>query len=242
MRIKTIEDLIAPGDFVRHFTPRGLDTEHQMTSESSLRFIQHMVADCDLAPEIPGHVREHFERCRMLQTYGFFKEAYCFFTAASQLAFFTLEAALGAAFLRDFPDGVPFVRSKTQERRIIRAAIFAVVSEALNKGWREGWRVQGDLQLESMEFRWERFNGSMKSLLSWARGKGLFYGERNSVIEEAMLQLRHLGAHPHSLLVLTPVDSARVIRDVAELINHLWGHPTLGGRLYGETDDNVKTP
>ncbi len=47
----------------------------------------------------------------------------------------------------------------------------------------EGWRVKGDARLESMEFRWKWFNGSMKSLLVWARAKCLFYGERNSVIE-----------------------------------------------------------
>ncbi len=156
----------------------------------------------------------------------------------SQLIFFPLEAALGAAFMRDFPAGVPLARSKTRETRTIRTDTFAEVFEALNKGW----RVQGDPQLESTEFRWREFNGSMKSLLVWARAKGLFYGERNSVIEEAMLQLRHLGAHPHSLLTVTPVDSARVIRDVAELINHLWGHPTPGGRLYGQRDDNGVEP
>lgn len=30
----------------------------------------------------------------------------------------------------------------------------------------------------------EDVNGSMKSQLAWARAKGFFYGERNSVIEE----------------------------------------------------------
>lgn len=234
MKIKTIEDLTVAGDEIRHLTPWGLDTEHQMTPESFARFIQSVVADGDLAPEIPEHVRQHFERCRMLHTYGIFQEAYGFFTVASQLVFFTLEAALGAAFMRDFPAGVPLARSKTQEPRTIRTDTFAEVFEALS----EGWRVMSDAQLESTGFSWRRFNGSMKSLLAWARAKGLFYGERNSVIEKAMLQLRHLGAHPHSLLILTPVDSARVIRDVAELINHLWGHPTPAGRLYGQRDDN----
>ena len=234
MKIKTIEELTAPGDAVRRFTPWGLDTVRQLTPGSSLRFIQRMVAGCDLAPEIPGNVRQLFERCRMLHTYGFFHEAYEFFTVASPLVFFTLEAALGAAFVRDYPEGIPLARTKTRETRIFSSNSFAEVFEILN----EGWRVQGDRELESTGFRWNRFNGSMKSLLAWARARGLLYGERNSVIEEAILQLRHLGAHPHSVPTLTPIDSARAIRDVAEMINHLWGHRTSGGRLYGPTNEN----
>lgn len=76
MKIRTIEDLTMPGDAVRRFTPWGLDTVRQMTPESSARLIQSMVTDCDLAPEIPEHVREHFDLCRTLHTYGIFKEAY----------------------------------------------------------------------------------------------------------------------------------------------------------------------
>ena len=238
MRIRTIEDLTAPGDAVRHFTPRGLSTTHQMTPESSARFIQSMVADCDLAPEIPEHVREHFERCRTLHAYGIFKEAYGFFTVAAQLAFFTLETALGAAFMCEFSAGIPLRRKTGETHVILPDHTYADVFEALHKGW----RVQGDPRLESKEFRWKQFDGGMKSLLAWARAKGVFYGERNAVIEEAILQLRHLVAHPHSSLILTPVDSARVIRDMAELINHLWGHRTPGGRLYGQMDDNGKEP
>src|SRR5437867_4159962 len=121
MKIRTIEDLTAPGDAVRRFTPWGLSTTHQMTPESSARFIQGMVGDCDLAPEIPEYVRKHFERCRMLHTYGIFEEAREFFTAAAQLAFFTLDAGLGAAFMREFLTGVPMIRRKTGETRTIPA-------------------------------------------------------------------------------------------------------------------------
>jgi hypothetical protein len=235
MKIKTIEELTAPGDFVRRFVPGGFSTTHQMTLESSLEYIQVMIADRDLAPEIPEHVHRHYDRCRMIHTYGFFQEAYEFFTVSAQLVFFTLEAALGAAFMRDFPPGVPLVQSRKGKNKGERFTTptywtFADIFERLN----EGWRIEGDPKLESKEFHWQQFNGSMNSLLRWARAKGLFYGERNAEIEEAVLKLRHLGAHPHSVPILTPVDSARAIRDVAELINHLWGYSTPGGRLYGQ--------
>jgi hypothetical protein len=39
-------------------------------------------------------------------------------------------------------------------------------------------------------------------------------------------------AHPSSYGLVTPADSARSILDAAEIINHLWGSSTPGGRLY----------
>ena len=45
------------------------------------------------------------------------------------------------------------------------------------------------------------------------------------------VRLRNNVAHPHYHLAMPP-DSARAIRDLAEIINRLWGHPTPGGRLY----------
>ncbi len=172
-----------------------------------------------------------FDRCRMLHTYGYFREGYEFFTIAAQIVYFALEAALGAAFMRDFPSGVPVIRGKSRETDTVRPGSFAEVFERLNNGW----RVQGDPQLESAEFTWRRFNGSMRSLLAWARAKRLFYGERNAVIEDAILHLRHAGAHPHAMYRVDAVGVGRAIRDVAELINHLWGQPTPGGRLYGQS-------
>jgi len=43
--------------------------------------------------------------------------------------------------------------------------------------------------------------------------------------------MRNYVAHPQYHLVM-PVHSARTIRDLAEIINRLWGHTTPGGRLY----------
>lgn len=166
-------------------------------------------------------MREYFERCRMLHTYGFFHEAYGFFSVAARVALFTFEAALGAAFIKHFPNGIPLARSKTKEVRVIHPGTYAEVVEALN----DGWRVQGDNSFHSAGFHWEKFNGSMKSLLAWARAKGIIYGDRNAVIEEAMLHLRNLWAHLHSLTILTPIDSGRVIRDIAELIKSPVGPP-----------------
>jgi hypothetical protein len=60
----------------------------------------------------------------------------------------------------------------------------------------------------------------------------LLRGQRNRSVEQAIARLRNLAAHPDSYHLTTPVDAADTIGDLAEIINHLWGSPTPGGRLY----------
>jgi len=154
---------------------------------SPLVLIQGMIADCDLAPDVPDPVRAHFERCRALHTYGCFR--YEFFALATEQAYFTLEAGLRARYRAD---------TSTPQRR-------------------------------------DPSKMGMQDLLRWGREQGLLYGQRNRVAEEALRQLRNMAAHPDVPPLLTPGISAGAIRDVAEILNHLWGHPTPGGRLYGDS-------
>ena len=74
----------------------------------------------------------------------------------------------------------------------------------------------------------------MADLLGCARREGWLRGQRNRVVEAALRKLRNLSAHPRHYQVLSPVDSARSIWDVGEIVNHLWGSQTAGGRLYPE--------
>ncbi|GAB3987300.1 hypothetical protein GCM10029978_105530 [Actinoallomurus acanthiterrae] len=57
-------------------------------------------------------------------------------------------------------------------------------------------------------------------------------GQRNRGIEQALSNLRNFVAHPSGYHMTDPVDAARTLSDLAEIINHLWGVPTPGGRLY----------
>jgi hypothetical protein len=75
-------------------------------------------------------------------------------------------------------------------------------------------------------------NGMLSDLLSWARRLGLLRGQRNRTIEKAIARLRNHVAHPSAYHLTTPVDAANTISDLAEIINHLWGSATPGGRLY----------
>jgi hypothetical protein len=78
------------------------------------------------------------------------------------------------------------------------------------------------------------FNGSMEDLYRWARKEGLLGGQRNRHYEDVTVRQCHRVAHPDSYHLTWEVDSATAIRDLAELINRLWGEPGLGGR-YSQT-------
>lgn len=54
---------------------------------------------------------------------------------------------------------------------------------------------------------WEPFNGMLGGLLRWARREGTYNLD-------------------------TAVEAGRSLSDLAEIISHLWGHQTPGGRLY----------
>ncbi|MEU0156097.1 hypothetical protein [Micromonospora fulviviridis] len=69
-------------------------------------------------------------------------------------------------------------------------------------------------------------------LRAWARKVGLLRGQRNRGIEQALSNLRNFVAHPTAYHLTGPVEAARTLRDLAEIINQLWGLPTPGGRRY----------
>ena len=77
-----------------------------------------------------------------------------------------------------------------------------------------------------------RPRSGLSTLLKRARELGLLQGQRTKVVEEAIRQLRNDMAHPGGYHLLTPVDTARTLGDLTEIINHLWGHDSEGGRLY----------
>ena len=67
--------------------------------------------------------------------------------------------------------------------------------------------------------------------MGWARREGLLHGQRNKALEPLISRMRNRFAHGQYWLG-TPVESARAIHDVAEVVNRLWGATTPGGRLY----------
>lgn len=74
--------------------------------------------------------------------------------------------------------------------------------------------------------------GSLDLLLKQARSRGLLEGQRSSVVEIAIRSMRNSIAHADGYHLLMPPMAALSVSDLAEILNHLWGHNTAGGRLY----------
>lgn len=198
----------------------------RLSPESAAKFQQESIAAYDLQSNVPEAVLDNYERLRKLHSRGvFFYEA---FTMVADYAWRVIEHALRVRFVTFFDGKIPFVNSVTEIRDELPVRDFAQVYEAVNSGefrdrkWKLEMRSTGELM---------SFNGGMRHLWVWARKEGLVHGARNRNLESIYTDIRNAVAHG-SYQILSPVHSARTIRDTAEIINRLWGHATLNGRLY----------
>jgi hypothetical protein len=198
----------------------------ELKPEYAAEFQQQTIADCDLVSEVPEGTRNSFERLRTLHSYGIlFYEA---FTLAGDLAWPLLEQALRERFVAFYEGNIPLVNAKGNDERPLNAPNFTVVDQAFR---RRGSHKKGKWLLPISSGEPMEFQGSMSQLLKWARKEHLLDGQRNKRLEPGYVAMRNAVAHPNDHLSMPP-DSARTIRDLAEIINRLWGHPTPGGRLY----------
>jgi len=217
---RSLRDLMTTDTRALHFSPWGLLPGHQlMKPEASAEYLQELVG-LELVPDVPKAVRDLYNRLTKLFPYGLW--AYDLFTILNQNAYLVLETALQYRFLKFYDGHIPLVH-QNKPPMMLEATHFDDVEAALHRGGvyshRNGWQLRDH----------ERFNASYAALLRWARDEHLFYGQRNYVVESALLDLRNLSAHPKPHIV-TPVDAARTIQDLGHLINHLWGRSE--GRLY----------
>ena len=224
--IRTSTELTTPDPRTLRFTPLGFSTMGELKPEYAAEFQQQVVAHCDLAPEVPEGTRNSFERLRTLHSYGIL--CYEAFTVADDLAWLLLEQALRERFIAFYDEVIPLVHAKTGEQRPLTANNFTVVDAAFRPG---GSHAKGSWCLSLSDGTTVAFRRSMSQLQDWARKEHLLDGQRNKRLDPVYVAMRNSVAHPHYHLSMPP-DSARTIRDVAEMINRLWGHPTPGGRLY----------
>lgn len=200
----------------------------ELKPEYAAEFQQQAIAHCDLVPEVPEGTRNSFERLRTLHSYGIL--CYEAFTVAEDLARLLLEQALRERFVAFYDEIIPLVHAKTGEQRPLTANSFAVVDEAFRPGGSHA-KPKGSWCLSLPDGTTMAFRGRMSQLQDWARKEHLLDGQRNKRRDPLYVAMRNSVAHPHYHLSM-PSDSARTIRDLAEMINRLWGHPTPGGRLY----------
>jgi hypothetical protein len=223
-QIKTFQELTTPDERTLRFTPMGFSTTGMLKPEYAAEFQQQVIAHCDLHEDVTEDIRKSFERLRTLHSYGIL--CYEAFTAAHDLAWLVLEQALRDRFIAFYNGDIPLVNKKGEEKRLT-ASNFDVVYAAFHGGCLS----KGEWQLQLSSGTKMDFRGSMSQLLDWARREHLLDGQRSKRLDPLFVSMRNDVAHPHYHLV-TPVDSAQTIRDLAEIINRLWGHRTPGGRLY----------
>ena len=221
MIIKTLDELREVDDRVLRFTPMGLGLGVQMRPEGAAEFQQQVVAQFDLAPQVAEGTRNSFEALRTAFARGVF--CYEVFTLVNDRGLLVFEQALRDRFVDHYKGTVTFVDPRDSSQHPVGAATYQQMQDVLRRNRR--WRLLLD------DGQTMTFNGMLGGLRAWARRLGLLRGQRNRVIEQAIANLRNMAAHPDYHLT-TPVDAARTLSDLAEIINHLWGVATPGGRLY----------
>jgi hypothetical protein len=135
------------------------------------------------------------------------------------------EQALRDRFIEFHQGTVTFRDPRSCQEQAVPAASYEQVAEFTRRY--RGWKLRIGTGPEAIPF-----NGMLDGLRAWARDARLLRGQRNRAVEDAITKLRNHVAHPSSYHLTTPADAANTISDLAEIINHLWGSSTPGGRLY----------
>jgi hypothetical protein len=219
---KSLEELREVDDRTLRFTPHGLGLGMRMRPEDSARYLQAVVAQFELVPAVVEGTRMSFDRLRTVFVRGLF--CYDLFTLVNDGALLVIEQALRDRFI-DYHAGTVRFRDVAGQERTVMAVRYDDVHDAVRKNSK--WRLMIDEGREPI-----RFNGMLDGLRTWARAVGLLRGQRNRGIERALSNLRNFVAHPTSYHLVDPWGAARTLSDLAEIINHLWGSATPGGRLY----------
>jgi hypothetical protein len=216
-RGKALADLRRVDERTLRFTPNGLGISVKMRPEDSAHFQAAAIAQAVAAEDVPDDVRNNLERARKLHRYGVLE--YEFFTAASDYALLVLEGALRARFVSYYDGAIPVLHKGHEET--LAAQTFDDVRDAARTA-----------KLRLSDGTVQQVPISTGALLDWARRERLLSGTRTRVTDRALAALRNHAAHPVTHTINMPPDSARMIRDVTEVINRLWGHDTPGGHLF----------
>ncbi|GIF48197.1 hypothetical protein DFJ67_3518 [Asanoa ferruginea] len=225
MQITSLAQLRETDERTQRFTPLGLGLDRMLTPESAATYHQETVAQIDLADAVAQGTRDAFERLRKIRAYGVL--CYEIYTLVNDHALLVIEQALRDRFIHFHDGSCTFVHRDGHEKTITITDYDDVYKAAKRFPARRGYQLVVGRGPAAVEF-----NGMLDGLRKWARAAGVLRGQRNRRIEQVLATLRNSVAHPSSTHLLTPVDCAETLRDLAEFINQLWGVPTPGGRLY----------
>lgn len=219
VNVLTLADLQLPDQRVLRYTSLGFILSGHLSGADAAEFQQRVVATAELTPAVPDSTRASFERLRTLHSYGVL--CYDAFTIVADLVPLVAEQAFRERFLAFYAAGVPVVLRDGTNECSWRIESIAQLVEELKVGKRRlrDWPTHD-------------FRGFFRQLVSWARSQDLLSGQRARHREQLLLDSRNRVAHPDHHHLVSPVESARAIQELAEVINRIWGERTPGGRLY----------
>ena len=221
----TLEELRLVDRRTQGFTPLGLGRSHILTPEGTVTFQYELMAAIVLADAVPDNTRNAFDQVRSAFIYGAL--SYDLFTLAEDRARLLMELAFRDRFMTYYATGVP-IRDRDGATTLLTGGSFHDIKEQLDTIH----PADRNLELPRAGSTIPSFNGMLGGLRRWAEQEGLLPGQRARQVAAAQKHLRDLTAHPTHYQLSSPVEAARVIRDIAEIINCLWDVRTPGGRLH----------
>lgn len=221
----TLKELRLVDPRTQAFTPWGLGGSHILTPASTVSFQHELMAAITLADAVPENTRNAFDQVRSAFIYGAL--SYDLFTLAEDRARLLMELAFRDRFMAYYTTGVP-IRDRHGATTLLTGDSFHDIKKQLDAIGAADRNIELPRSGGTLPF----FNGMLSHLRRWAEQEGLLPGQRARLIAAAQKHLRDMTAHPTHYQLSSPVDAARVIRDVAEIINCLWGVRTPGGRLH----------
>lgn len=226
-----LEDLQEPDARTLAFVAGGLGLDLQLRPEASAEYWRRVAAQLALHDDVGQETRRSFDDLRTILPYGVL--CYEVFTLVHDRALLVFELALRERFI-DYCNqhlGGTFTLRVDKTETVVIASNFDEVLHAV-RGARATARPRLLIAQPSGRTKAIDFNGGLSALREWAQLAGLLEGQRNAVVESAIKEMRNAAAHPGRRHLLMPVSTARTMSDLAEIINHLWGHDTPGGSLY----------
>jgi hypothetical protein len=202
------------------FSPWGFGG--RLEPDSSAAFLAEMLSHATLGAAVPEDVRLSFDRVRSVFMHGLLD--YELFSAAYSLGHLVLEGALRTRFISYYEGRIPILRDGSEETLAVSS--FSGYHTALRaaRKRRQKLELRGDTP--------EPLPWGYPDLYAWARHRGLLIGQRNIGVFGSIVKLRNYIAHPEGHMVDMPPNVYRFLRDLAEIVNRLWGEDTQGGRLF----------
>lgn len=199
--------------------------------EAAAKYWRRVAAQFKLDENVGRETRKSFDDLRTILPYGVL--CYEVFTLVHDRALMVFELALQERFIdycNEHHRGT-FTLRVGQTDTVASASSFGDVLHAVREARATG-RPRLVVANRSRQEKAIPFNGGLSALHMWALLVGLLEGQRNAVVEGAIKEMRNAAAHPGGRHLLMPVDTVHTMSDLAEIINHLWGHDTPGGTLY----------